>query len=86
MPNDFDREMNKEVQKIIKEETGKAGRDFQQTVNSVAARNRGKPASQITPALRKAFRSKGFKGSESELRAYADAISKGHPIKVKPSR
>ncbi len=86
MPNDFGREINKEVQKIIKEETRKAGRDFQQAVNSVAARKRGRPVSEISPALRRELRSKGFEGSETELRAYADAISKGHPIKVKPPR
>lgn len=86
MPNDFDREIKKEMQKIIKEETRNAARDAEKTLNSVAKTHRGKPASQITPALRKAFRSKGFKGSESDYQTYADAISKGHLIKVKPPR
>lgn len=86
MSNDFAREINKEMQKIIKEETRNAAREFEQTVNSVAARYRGKPASQVTPALRREFRLKGFHASESELRSYAEDISSGRSFRVKPPR
>ncbi len=73
----------RKIEKLIKDETAKAAKDAQATLNSVSATHGGKPVAQVTPALRSRFRAKGWKFTEAELKSHAEAISQGQNIKVR---
>ena len=84
MANDFGKELKKEMQKMVKKEMPKIARNAEETLNSVAKTHRGKPVSQVKPALRRKLQSEGWKFTDSELTSYAEAISEERSFKVKP--
>jgi hypothetical protein len=85
-PSRFDdRQFRKAIDNLKKDAVREVAKDAQRVFERVHRSHGGKPVEQVMPALRSAARSADWKFTDAELRSYAEAISQGTRIIVKPS-
>jgi hypothetical protein len=80
-----DHKFRKAIDKVAKDAVREVAKDAQRVFDRVHRSHAGKPVEQVMPALRSAARSADWKFTDAELRSYAEAISQGTRIIVKPS-
>ncbi len=78
MSGNFERDLKKQVQSAVNDVTA----DYQRIFDDVGRRYKGRPVSQIKPALKRAVEARGGKFTDPELTRYAEHIAKGTPIKM----
>ena len=80
-----DRGFRKAIDKVANDAVREAAKDAQRVFDRVHRSHAGKPVEQVMPALRSAARSADWKFTDTDLRSYAEAISQGTRIIVKPN-
>jgi hypothetical protein len=79
MSGNFERDLKKQVQSAVND----VAADYQRIFDDLGRRYKGRPVSQIKPALKRAVEARGGKFTDPELTRYAEHISKGTTIKMK---
>ena len=78
----FERDLRKAFESAANAGVQKVGTNMQAAFDSVYRTHKGKPVSQVRPALRSALRGRDFTPDTKQLESWAKAISDGTKIVV----
>lgn len=79
-----ERAFKKAVAKGVNAAVKDAAADGQRMFDALHRSHSGKPASEVLPHVRSALRRAGWKASEREIKDYAELISRGNRVVLKP--